>query len=87
MKALTEKIRSIGVRIFIVLGKSDKPTCRELAKEVNTSKSSAHRQVTGIQRRNINPESCFWEHKEGYEWIRLHFFATLLVFGVEQGIG
>lgn len=87
MKALTEKIRSIGVRIFTALGKSDKPTCRELAKEVNTSKSSAQRQLKGIQRRNVNAESFFWEHKEGYEWIRLHFFATLLIFGVEQGIG
>lgn len=87
MKILTENIRSIGVRIFTALGKSDKPTCRELAEEVNTSKSSAHRQVQGIQKRNINPESHLWEHEEGYEWIRQHYFATLLMFGVEQGIG
>ncbi len=87
MKALTEKIRSIGGRIFAALGKSDNLTYRELAKEANTSKSSAFRQAKGIQRRNIHPESVLWEHEEGYEWIRMHFFATLLIFGVEQGIG
>ena len=87
MKALTEKIRSIGGRIFAVLGKSNKLTYRELAKEADTSKSSAFRQVKGIQRRNVYPESVFWEHEEGYEWIRMHFFATLLIFGVEQGLG
>ena len=87
MKALTEKIRSIGGRIFATLGKSDKLTYRELAKEANTSKSSAFRQAKGIQRRNVHPESALWEHQEGYEWIRMHFFATLLIFGVEQGIG
>jgi len=87
MKALTEKIRSIGGRIFAALGKSDKLTYRELAEEVNTSKSSAFRQAKGIQRRNVYPESVLWEYEEGYEWIRMHFFATLLIFGVEQGIG
>jgi hypothetical protein len=87
MKALTEKIRSIGSRISAALGKPDKLTYRQLAKEANTSKSSAFRQVKGIQRRNVHPESVLWEHEEGYEWIRMHFFATLLIFGVEQGIG
>jgi len=87
MKALTEKIRSIGGRIFAALGKSDKLTYRKLAKEANTSKSSAFRQVKGIQRRNVHPESVLWEHQEGYEWIRMHFIATLLIFGVEHGIG
>ncbi len=87
MKILTEKIRSIGGRIFAALGTSDKLTYRDLAKEANTSKSSAFRQAKGIQRRNVHPESVFWEYEEGYEWIRMHFFATLLIFGVEQGIG
>ncbi|WLE97989.1 MAG: hypothetical protein QTN59_03950 [Candidatus Electrothrix communis] len=87
MKALTEKIRSIGGRVFAALGKSDKLTYEQLAKEANTSKSSAFRQVKGIQRRNIYPESVLWEHEEGYEWIRRHFFATLLIFGVQHGIG
>jgi len=87
MKALTEKIRSIGGRIFAALGKPDKLTYRQLAKKASTSKSSAFRQVKGIQRRNVHPESVLWEHEEGYEWIRRHFFATLLIFGVEHGIG
>ncbi|CAK8711369.1 hypothetical protein KKHLCK_00360 [Candidatus Electrothrix laxa] len=87
MKALTGKIRSIGGRILAALWKSDKLTYRQLAKEAGTSKSSAFRQVKGIQKRNVHPESLFWEHQEGYEWIRMHFFATLLIFGVEQGIG
>ena len=87
MKSLTEKIRSIGARIFTVLRESDNLTYRQLAKEANTSKSSAFRQVEGIQRRNVYPESFLWEHEEGYEWIRRHFFATLLIFGVQHGIG
>ncbi|MCP4348474.1 MAG: transposase family protein [Desulfobacterales bacterium] len=87
MKALTEKIRSIGLRIFTVLRKSDKLTYSQLAEEADTSKSSAFRQVNGIERRNVYPESVLWEHEEGYEWIRRHFFATLLIFGVQHGIG
>lgn len=87
MKALTEKIRSIGNRIFTVLGKSGKLTYRQLARKAATSKSSSFRQVKGIQRRNVYPESVLWEHEEGYEWIRRHFFATLLIFGVQHGIG
>ncbi|CAK8711726.1 hypothetical protein GMJAKD_10880 [Candidatus Electrothrix aarhusensis] len=87
MKALTEKIRSIGARIFTVLKKSDNLTYRQLAQEANTSKSSAFRQVEGMQRRDVYPESFLWEHEEGYEWIRRHFFATLLLFGVQHGIG
>jgi len=87
MKALTEKIRSIGTRIFTVLGKSEKLTYKQLGKEASTSKSSAFRQLKGIERRNVHPESGLWEHEEGYEWLRRHFFATLLIFGVGQGIG
>ncbi|WP_339138607.1 MAG: hypothetical protein WGN25_09870 [Candidatus Electrothrix sp. GW3-4] len=87
MKALTEKIRSIGGRIFTVLRKSGKLTYRQLAKKADTSKSRAFRQVKEIQRRNVYPESVLWEHEEGYEWIRRHFFATLLIFGVQHGIG
>ena len=87
MKALTEKIRSIGRRIVTALGKPDKLTYEQLAKEANTSKSSAFRQVKGIQRRNVYPESVLWEHEDGHEWIRRHFFATLLIFGVQHGIG
>ena len=87
MKALTEKIQSTGARIFKVLRKSDNLTYRQLAQEVNTSKSSAFRKVKGMQRRDVYPESFLWEHEEGYEWIRRHFFATLLLFGVQHGIG
>ena len=54
VKALPEKILSIGVRIFTAMGKSDKLTCRELTKEVNTSKSSGQCQVKGILGRNVN---------------------------------
>jgi len=78
MKALTEKIRSIGTRIFTVLGKSEKLTYKQLGKEANKSKSSAFRQLKGIEKRNIHPESVLWEHEKGYEWLRRHFFATLL---------
>lgn len=87
MKALTEKVRSIGSRIFAALGKPEKLTYRQLAKKAGTSKSSAFRQVKGIQKRDIHPESILWEYEEGYEWLRRHFFATLLIFGIEQGIG
>ncbi|MDH3327523.1 MAG: DUF6399 domain-containing protein [Gammaproteobacteria bacterium] len=87
MNSLTEKIRFIGGRIFAVLKTSRKLTVRDLAKQANTSKSSAHRQALGIKKRNIHPESSFWEQEEGYEWIRLVYFGTLLIFGVEQGVG
>lgn len=88
MKALTEIVRSIGGRVYAALRGSKKtPTIRELARQANTSKSSAHRQLQGMKRRDVHPESPFWECDEGYEWIRRLFYATLLLFGVEHGVG
>lgn len=88
MKTLTEKIRDIGGRVYAALRGSKKtPTVRELASQADTSKSSAHRQLQGIKKRDVHPESLLWECDEGYQWMRRLFYATLLIFGVEQGIG
>lgn len=88
MKALTETIRAIGGRVYGALtGSKKKPTVRELARQADTSKSSAHRQAQAIKRRDVHPESFLWECAEGYEWQRRLFYATLLLFGVELGVG
>ena len=84
---LTEAVRNTGKAIFNKLSNAVHLTIRQLAAEVGTSKSSAHRQLHSITARNQYPESSFWETEEGAQWLRYLFVAVLLKFGVECGVG
>jgi len=64
-----------------------KISVRKLAKVLEISKSSAHRIVTAIQKRNNHPESHFWESAEGMTWLKLLVFGTIFHFGIRHGVG
>lgn len=64
-----------------------KVSVRKLAKFVKISKSSAHRIVVAVQKRNLHPESHFWESAEGMAWLKLLVFGTIFHFGIRHGVG
>lgn len=64
-----------------------KLSIRKLAKFVEISKSSAHRIVTAVQKRNLHPESHFWESAEGMTWLNLLVSGTIFHFGIRHGVG
>jgi len=58
-----------------------------IASIIVISKSSVHRRVTAIKKRDLYPESHLWETKEGTKWLRLLYFGAILFFVVHLGIG
>ena len=64
-----------------------KVSLRKLAKCIKISKSSAHRIVIAVQKRNIHPESYFWESAAGLAWLKLLVFGVIFHFGIRHGVG
>ncbi len=60
---------------------------RKIAQFTQISKSSVHRHQQAMKRRDLHPESYLWEIPEAYQWLRLLVFATLYIFGIQQGVG
>jgi len=40
-----------------------------------------------MEKRNLHPESWFWETEEGQAWLRLLTFAILYMFGLQRNVG
>src|SRR5215467_15382618 len=64
-----------------------KQSIRSLADRTGLSKSSVHRHLQAIDRRDRSPESSFWETEAGHAWLIRLVVATLLVFGLKRGVG
>jgi Family of unknown function (DUF6399)/IclR helix-turn-helix domain len=76
-----------SVRIFNAIREHGQQSVRRLAERTGLSKSSVHRHLQAINRRDRYPESSFWETEAGRHWrIRLGV-ATLFVFGLKRGVG
>lgn len=60
---------------------------REIAAATGIPKSSVHRHLGAIRRRQQHPESSLWETPEGGEWLRLLVFGVIYCFGIKGGIG
>jgi hypothetical protein len=54
---------------------------------VGFSKSSVHRHLQAIERRDRYPESQWWETPEGRDWLIRLVVATLFLFGLQRGVG
>ncbi len=74
-------------QIFQALKLSSLSSIRRIADFTTLSKSSVHRHQQAMQRRDLYPESNLWEIPEGYQWLRLLVFATVYIFGIQQGVG
>jgi Family of unknown function (DUF6399)/IclR helix-turn-helix domain len=60
---------------------------RHLAERIGLSKSSVHRHLQAIKRRDGYPESSLWETEAGRAWLIRLVVATLFVFGLKRGVG
>jgi hypothetical protein len=77
--------KSIG--IFNAIRKHGQQSVRRLAKQTGLSKSSVHRHLQAVQRRDRYPESSLWETEAGRTWLIRLVVATLFVFGLKRGVG
>src|ERR671939_1746832 len=60
---------------------------RSLADRIGLSKSSVHRHLQAMDRRDRSPESSLWETEPGRAWLLRLVVATLFVFGLKRGVG
>jgi hypothetical protein len=76
-----------SVIIFHSIREYGKPSIRSLADRTGLSKSSVHRHLQAMDRRDRYPESWFWETEAGRAWLVRLVVATLFEFGLKRGVG
>ena len=76
-----------SVVIFNAIREHGKQSIRSLADRTGLSKSSVHRHLQAIDRRDRSPESSLWETEAGRAWLIRLVVATLFVFGFKRGVG
>lgn len=64
-----------------------KQSIRKLADCTGLSKSSVHRHLQAMDRRDRYPESSLWETEAGRAWLIRLVVATLFIFGLKRGVG
>lgn len=76
-----------SVVIFNSIRENGQQSIRRLADRTGLSKSSVHRHLQAMGRRDRYPESSFWETEAGRTWLIRLVVATLFVFGLKRGVG
>src|SRR5215475_7272744 len=76
-----------SVVIFNSIREYGQQSIRRLADRTGLSKSSVHRHLQAIDRRDRYPESSWWETEAGRTWLIRLVVATLFVFGLKRGVG
>src|SRR5262245_5568206 len=76
-----------SVLIFNAIRAHGLQSVRCLAERTGLSKSSVHRHLQAINRRDCYPESSLWETEAGRNWLLRLVVATLFVFGLKRGVG
>jgi hypothetical protein len=76
-----------SVLIFNAICKHGTQSVRYLAERTGLSKSSVHRHLQAVNRRNRYPEASLWETEAGRPWLLRLVVATLFVFGLKRGVG
>jgi hypothetical protein len=76
-----------SVIIFNSIREHGQQSIRSLADRTGLSKSSVHRHLQAMDRRDRYPESSFWETPQGHAWLIRLVVATLFVFGLKRGVG
>jgi len=60
---------------------------RRMAQQTGLSTSSVPRLTQAMERRDVHPESWWWETAEGRRWLTRLVVATLSPFGLTRGVG
>jgi hypothetical protein len=76
-----------SVAIINSIREHGKQSIRNLADRTGLSKSSVHRHLQAMDRRDRSPESSLWATPEGRSWLMRLVVATLFVFGLKRGVG
>jgi Family of unknown function (DUF6399)/IclR helix-turn-helix domain len=76
-----------SVVIFNAIREHGKQSIRSLADRTGLSKSSVHRHLQAMERRDRSPESSLWETPAGHAWLIRLMVATLFEFGLKRGVG
>jgi ribosomal protein L29 len=76
-----------SVVIFTSIREHGKQSIRSLADRTGLSKSSVHRHLQAMDRRDRYPESSFWETPAGHAGLIRLMVATLFEFGLKRGVG
>ncbi len=76
-----------SVVIFNSIREHGKQSIRSLADRTGLSKSSVHRHLQAMDRRDRYPESSLWETEAGRTWLIRLVVAALFVFGLKRGVG
>lgn len=76
-----------SVVIFNSIREHGKQSIRSLADRTGLSKSSVHRHLQAMDRRDRYAESSLWETEAGHAWLLRLVVATLFVFGLKRGVG
>jgi len=80
-------MKTRSCEIYSKISGAVKCSVRKIAEILGISKSSAHRSIQAIQKRDKHPESHLWELEEGENWLRLLYFGSIIFFVVYGGIG
>jgi hypothetical protein len=70
-----------------MLSENTQQSIRAIAAVTGIPKSSVHRHLKAIERRQQHAESYLWETAEGGEWRKLMVFGVIYCFGIKGGIG
>ena len=76
-----------SLQIFKCLCENGKQSIRDVAYQTGFSKSSVYRHKQAMERRDLHPESWFWETEEGRTWLVRLVVATIYTFGFKRGVG
>jgi hypothetical protein len=76
-----------SVLIFNAIRTHGQQSIRGLAERTGLSKSSVHRHLQAMDRRDRDPESSLWETEAGRAWLIRLVVATLFMFGLKRGVG
>ena len=76
-----------SIVIINALREHGKQSIRSLADRIGLSKSSVHRHLQAMGRRDHYPESSLWATEPGRAWLIRLVVATLFVFGLKRGVG
>ena len=66
-----------SLQIFHGLCDHATQSVRRIAPQTGLSKSSVHRLMQAMERRNSHPESWFWDTADGRQWLTRLVVATL----------
>ena len=80
-------IRERAQKVLQCLCEKTGQSLRSIAAATGISKSSVHRHVKAMERRQQYAESHLWETVEGGNWLRLLVFGVIYCFGIKAGIG